>query len=438
MFFVRKKGFVVFFSLILRIGYAQLNIDSLSNELNKLPNDSVNVNSIYREGMHLRRVNVDASQVCFRIGLEKAKKNGDKALISKLSLALGTTYNIIGEFGMAAQCLIEGMKLAEEIDNKELILKSLLGLGNMYAYSNQPVLANIWYAKALKLADSLGSDFERATIYNNMGGLAYKGSNLNKQTLRLAISYFLKALSIVEKSGNEAELIMKYNNLGLIYCDSDEPDSALYYLEKSKILIDQKKNPDDLVTYYNYTGRVYVTLKQFDKAEQAYLLSLEEAKKYKDPEWVYEGYISMAGLYENKGDFKKAFEYYRRYSLLKDSVMNQANFAMASDIKNKFEREKKEAELNQLRAEQSKNKIFNIALIVISILLVISGIMMYSRFKIKSDSEKKLKFQNEIISQKNKDITDSILYARKIQRSILPTEKLLEKEMKRLTKDEKS
>jgi phosphoserine phosphatase RsbU/P len=69
------------------------------------------------------------------------------------------------------------------------------------------------------------------------------------------------------------------------------------------------------------------------------------------------------------------------------------------------------------------NSVFNIGLIIVSLLLVVSGIMMYSRFKIKAESEKKLKVQNEIISQKNKDITDSINYSRKIQDAILPSQK---------------
>jgi hypothetical protein len=55
-----------------------------------------------------------------------------------------------------------------------------------------------------------------------------------------------------------------------------------------------------------------------------------------------------------------------------------------------------------------------------------------SRFKIKFVSENKLKIQNEIISQKNKDIKYSIYYARKIQQSILPSERHIEREIKRL------
>ncbi|MBK7668779.1 MAG: tetratricopeptide repeat protein [Sphingobacteriaceae bacterium] len=207
-------------------------------------------------------------------------------------------------------------------------------------------------------------------------------------------------------------------------------DSALYYLNKAKQLIDLNSNSDDLVTYYSYLGRIYVSMKEYSLAEINYTASLNEAVKLNNQEWVYEAYLSLAGMYEEMGNFERAFTYYRKYSLLKDSVINESNFAIASDIKNKFEREKKEVEFNQLKAEQSKQKIFNIALILVSILTVISGIMMYSRFKIKSVSESKLKIQNDIISQKNKDITDSINYARKIQQSALPQEKYIERELK--------
>ncbi len=44
--------------------------------------------------------------------------------------------------------------------------------------------------------------------------------------------------------------------------------------------------------------------------------------------------------------------------------------------------------------------------------------------------------QKDIIEEKNKDITDSIVYAQRIQQSLLPTEKYIEKNMDRLRKRE--
>jgi tetratricopeptide (TPR) repeat protein len=434
MFFLRSVYFSLLIVLALSSSYGQINLDSIKSVLDETPSDTVSINKVITQGYRYRKINLDASLLYFEWAVRQSHQVNDQSLLCKSLIALGANYNLTNDFGSAAANLIEGMRIAEKLNDKQLILKGYIGLGNMYAYSKQITFAKGIYLKGLKLAEEIGSEIDQATLLNNIGAITYRESYLDAVHLRLSCSYFLKALVLLEKVGQKEPLIDKYNNLGLLYCDMGKPDSALIYLEKSKEIIKEFNQPDYLITYYNYLGRVYEAKKDFAKAEEAYMNSLKESKNLNDDDWVYENYLSMAGLYESKEDFKNAFEYYRRYSLLKDSVTNESNFAEASDIKNKFEREKKEAELNQLRAEQSKQKIFNIALILVSILTVISGIMMYSRFKIKAESEKKLKLQNEIISEKNKDITDSIIYARKIQQSILPSEKQLEKELKRLIK----
>lgn len=432
MIFIRKVYLTLVFVLTLNVTYGQINLDSLSKELDNLAVDTSSINYQIRTGLQLRKVNLDASVRCFKSALANSKKINNKYFIAKSAVCLGSNYNLLGDFGSAAESLILSLKLAEELNDKELITKCLLTIGNMYSYSQQTRMAKGMYLKALKMSETSDNELERATILNNLGALTYRESNLDPNQMHQAISYFLRALSIVEKTGSKVELITKYNNLGLVYCDMGKNDSALHFLQKSKLLIDLNSNSDDLATYHSYLGRVYVSMKEFNLAEINYMASLNEAKKLNDQEWVYEAYLSLAGMYEAMGNFERAFTYYRQYSLLKDSVMNESNFAIASDIKNKFEREKKEVELNQLKTEQSKQKIFNIALILVSILTVISGIMMYSRFKIKSVSEAKLKIQNDIITQKNKDITDSINYARKIQQSVLPQEKYIEREIKKL------
>jgi tetratricopeptide (TPR) repeat protein len=434
MFFLRRVYFSLLFILILSSSYGQIDLDSLKTELSALPGDSASINSIIRKGLQLRRMNLDAAAACLTQAVQKARVLDDKYLLSKSLLHLGATYNMIGDFGTAVKNLIEGLKIAEELDSKDLLIRAYLSLGNMYSYSRQPQLAKGMYYKALKLAEAAGAKTETATLYNNLGALTYHESNLDIQKLRLAISYFLKALVIAEETSNPSELIGKYNNLGLAYCDFEKYDSAFYYLGKSRSIIELGNNPDDYIYYYSYLGRVYTQKKEYPQAESAYLNSIKYAAVLNDKEWIYEGYLSLATMFEQQQNFERAYSYYRSYGFLKDSVINESNFEMATDVKNKFDREKKEAELNQLKAEQSKQNIFNIALILVSVLTVISGIMMYSRFKIKAESESKLKIQNEIISQKNKDITDSITYARKIQQSILPSERFIGKEMKRFGK----
>jgi serine phosphatase RsbU (regulator of sigma subunit) len=53
------------------------------------------------------------------------------------------------------------------------------------------------------------------------------------------------------------------------------------------------------------------------------------------------------------------------------------------------------------------------------------GLVTLNQYKIKRNSARDLKSKNEIIVEKNKDITDSINYARRIQHAILPEESLI-------------
>lgn len=68
-------------------------------------------------------------------------------------------------------------------------------------------------------------------------------------------------------------------------------------------------------------------------------------------------------------------------------------------------------------------------------LIIIIALIAIKLLRTNRKNNKILKAQNEIIAEKNKDITDSIYYARRIQRSLLPPEKYIQKNLDRLKKE---
>ena len=94
-------------------------------------------------------------------------------------------------------------------------------------------------------------------------------------------------------------------------------------------------------------------------------------------------------------------------------MVSQENVAIAADLQNKFEREKKEILIEKLKANEARNKTVNYALIIGSALIFLLLLMIFSRYRIKKKSETLLQKQNILISQKNKDVSDSIHYAKK-------------------------
>lgn len=425
---IRSLALYLLLAFSLSCGFlsSQINIDSLVRELELLPNDTSAIIRIGAYAQEQAKISHDAALAAYGVALKKSRAINNQKYIAQSLTLLGSIYTAKSDFPNASLHLNEAERIAIRLGDKKMLLKIKMSVGNMYSYSHQTAKAKEIYLEGLKLCGDQPSA-AKATILNNLGGLMYRESNLEPEKVAEAGRYILKAVAVLEEIKSDDELINKYSNLGLIYCDLQKYDSALYFLSKAKKLIDVDQLPDNLITYYSYMGRIYADKKDFESAEKYYLLSLEESKKLNSPDWIAETYLSLSDLYDAKQDFKTSLDYFRKFHYLSDSLVNTTNFKAAADIQNKFEREKKEAELSKLKAEQSRNRIINIAMIAVSFLLVISGIMMYSRFKIKALSEKKLKQQNEIISQKNKDITDSINYSRKIQDAILPATETISK-----------
>jgi serine phosphatase RsbU (regulator of sigma subunit) len=117
---------------------------------------------------------------------------------------------------------------------------------------------------------------------------------------------------------------------------------------------------------------------------------------------------------------------------VKDSLMKQENISQSKEIEAKYENRKNEEQithLNELNAEkdevQQKQK-----QIIIYVSAGLGIVLLLSFFLVQLSAQRKktnlrLAEQNKIIAEKNKDITDSINYASRIQKSVLPDEKIL-------------
>ena len=72
-------------------------------------------------------------------------------------------------------------------------------------------------------------------------------------------------------------------------------------------------------------------------------------------------------------------------------------------------------------------------LVLVFAIFILNRFRVTKKQKIIIESQKEIvEEQKKIVEEKNKDITDSIYYARRIQRALLPTEKYITKNLNRL------
>lgn len=187
--------------------------------------------------------------------------------------------------------------------------------------------------------------------------------------------------------------------------------------------------------------------------------SLKNARELGFIEFVSDAALSLKNIYEKLGRPEEAYNMYEIYYDLKDSLTNEENRrksikkefqyqyekkAIADSVKHVEEKKIQDAKINAGLARLQQARTLRFALFGGLGIFVIFLSFIFNRFKVaqkqkaiieikeqETMKQKKLiEEQKHVVEEKQKEILDSIYYARRIQRSLLPTEKLISRLLK--------
>jgi len=156
--------------------------------------------------------------------------------------------------------------------------------------------------------------------------------------------------------------------------------------------------------------------------------AIELGEKINSWELLRLPYSNMAQVLAKKGDFEGAYQYELKYRAAKDSTLSSETNALMTEMAAKYDNEKKEQRIALQELEISDQKKMNILVIAVALFAVLLAVVMLRGYLSKKKANRQLQEKNELIEhqkalveEKNKDITDSIHYAQRIQRAILPS-----------------
>jgi signal transduction histidine kinase len=110
-------------------------------------------------------------------------------------------------------------------------------------------------------------------------------------------------------SASESEKIRIYRSLSQYY-SQDQPDSAVYYLNKGVTLAEKRKDDVALADLLLQLGEVNALHRHMQLARQFYNESLGLFRRLHDPAGVARSYDALGLLDGNTGDFNRAMRYY--------------------------------------------------------------------------------------------------------------------------------
>jgi len=343
---------------------------------------------------------------------------------------IGYVFYSKGDMPKALDYYYEGLKLREAAGDKKGIAESLNNLGVLYKSQGNISKAIETYQKSLDLYTDVKDIEGEATAMGNIGVLY---TFENKQDTALA--YFLKGLNLQQSMGNKQGVVKLLNNIGNIYEKKSQYDEALKYFFKNMDLLKELNDKEDMAnTLYNIT-QVEYNKSDFIKAQQYGENALQLSQELGIPSDIMRIAKLMFEVYNEKKMLADALTMHILYSTMQDSVNTEESRKAVLQKEFQFEYGKKEAEM---KAEQEKRDLISqaeskrqkIAIWLAFIVAIATGtiaILVFRSLKITRKQKLIIEEQKSLVEQKNKDILDSITYAKRLQDAILPSVSLVKK-----------
>ncbi len=391
---------------------------------------------------------------------------GDKQRIANLHNNIGAIYYAQGRYTEALEHHQKALAIREVIGHKRGLADSYNNISNIYYSQRRYTEALEYLQRAISMWEALGHKRGLALSYNNVGAL-YRDLKRYEE----ALEYYRKALAIREALGDKPGLAVLYNNIGIVYEAKGQYERALEYFRKATRIHEAIGNEYGLTFSYANIGGLYSEHGQPAMGRPYFLKALSIARRLGAYDRLQEIYFLLAitdsalAVSGQPAYWKSAFEYARLHHAYSDSVVNEEAIRKQTQLESQYEYQKKMA---LLKAQQEKERLLaqaevrrreaerNLSLIIAGLTITAAGVLLYflriirrqkealevakARLEVANkeleqanaelrttnqaleESNQVIQAQAKALMQKNEEILDSIRYAERIQRAILPSE----------------
>jgi tetratricopeptide (TPR) repeat protein len=362
----------------------------------------------------------------------------DEELSNKKGIAIhlgniGLVYKNQSDYPKALEYYFKALKIDEELGNKNGIARHLSNIGNVYNNLSDYPKALEYYFKALKIDEELGNKIGMAIRLGNIGGVYHEQSDYPK-----ALAYYFKALKMTEELGDKSSMAYNLGNIGIVYADQSDYPKALAYFLKALRITEELGDKRNTAFWLGNIGNLYRKTGKFKESEKYLKQALALSNSLGTLDVTRDNEYDLSQLYDTLGQYKLALIHYKKYIAARDTIYNDEKRKQINYLANKYEWEKKEAVMKEQQkkeralflANQRRNKIILYSVLSGLALVLVFSFFIYRSLRITKKQKHIIEAQKQLVEEKNKEITDSIRYAKRIQNAILPPDKVVKQYLK--------
>jgi tetratricopeptide (TPR) repeat protein len=461
-------------------------IDSLLASLKNVQNDTTRINAFNAlSWQYMNQGDYKIAQQYAEQSLQKISaalhQNNEELLVrrklEKLRCTalcnLGMISDMQSNFPRALKYYSDAVRIAGNLNDKRQIAVCLDYIANAYLGLENYQAALNGYMLGLKACDT-ADHFIYAGYLDNIG-VAFNLAGKPDSSLR----YFQKAFGIYASDKNAAGMIVEAVNAGATYIPLKKFEQAEEFISRALSLCSSAHENTLTVFVYGTMGMMYeewgrdsLALKYFllcrNKAGQDGLMNelsmaslhmgkvlmrngkmkeseaelqraLKICEQNKDWKGMLEANEALYGNYARQKLWKDAIVHFTAYRQVRDSLYSQEFARNSERSAMSLEFGKKQAEQHMLaekknEVDAARSKRLRMAILLLCGLVVITAIFLIYVYRSYSNRKKiniAITEQKQRVEEKQKEIMDSIYYARKIQASLMTPEKYIAQRLSR-------
>jgi tetratricopeptide (TPR) repeat protein len=360
---------------------------------------------------------------------------------------IGGIYLSQGDISKALEYFHRGLKIWEENGDLRGAALSLSSIASLYSQQGDMQKAIEYHEKSLKINEKNGDKRGVGACLINIGAI-YKDIDLNR-----ALDYYFKGLGMMEALGDKLGISSCLNNIGKAYFLRGETKKALDYYKKSLSIMEEIGNKEGMSYLLNNIASATLKSGSAEEAKKYATKSLALGRELGFPENIRKAAATLKDIYKKQKNFKEALAMYSLEIQMSDSINNEKNrkATIKKDLQYQYEKKTaadstknaeaqkvKNAQLLAQQAELKHEKTQRFLLYSGLIIIIAFLAFVFNRFRVTQKQKAVIENQKLLVDkayaelhEKNKEVTDSIYYARRIQRSLLPTDKYIRRALDR-------
>jgi len=363
--------------------------------------------------IHITRGNFEQAEKMIQQGIALSEQTRDDVSLAKCDLMMYRFLFEKGEYDRAAEFNKKAGELGTKLSHQEILA---------YVYSNEGIITSMggdrtagmeYFLKALEMFRSMknepqvgvsltriGHTFELAGNYDkaidylsqsleinqSLNNHSYAGWSLLNlgvvytriDKIPLALEYYKKALALAEKGENFRLTLACLDNIGGKYSMNRDFKNANAYLMRAYRLSTQSGHNSRTVYITGNLAENYLYMDRYDSAELFGLENLRIAIREKNAFEKRQAYLVLSQIYAASNEHDKAYKMLLEHVGITDSTFNEEKSQQIEEVREKYETERKEQEIDNLKTvnenQKFKNRTYAGAAIVS---LMLGGLLFY-------------------------------------------------------------